>query len=60
MTGVKAVVKLKVVNVWGDINTDQTPNWAEINPGAGSGWTNISPSQSPNWTPVLVPSGFDD
>jgi len=60
VTGVKAVVKLKVVNVWGDINTDQTPNWAEINPGAGSGWTNISPSQSPNWTDVLVPSGFDD
>jgi hypothetical protein len=60
VTGVKAVVKLKVVNVWGNINTDQASNWAEINPGAGSGWTNISPSQSPNWTDVLVPSGFDN
>jgi hypothetical protein len=60
VTGVKAVVKLKVVNVWGDINTDQTPNWAPIVPGAGSGWTEITPSQTPNWTDVLVPSGFDN
>jgi hypothetical protein len=45
VTGVKAVVKLKVVNVWGDINTDQTPNWQDINP-----------SQTPNWTDVLVPN----
>jgi hypothetical protein len=49
VTGVKAVVKLKVVNVWGDINTAQTPNWSQI-----------TPIQSPNWTKVLVPSGFDN
>jgi hypothetical protein len=60
VTGVKAVVKLKVVNVWGDINTDQTPDWQNIVPGAGSGWTEINPSQTPNWTDVLVPSGFDN
>jgi hypothetical protein len=60
VTGVKAVVKLKVVNVWGDINTDQTPNWQDINPVQVSAWSEINPSQTPNWSPVLVPSGFDN
>jgi hypothetical protein len=46
--GVKAVVRLNTVNVWGLINTDQTANWA-----------NINTTQTPNWTNVLVPQGVD-
>lgn len=30
LTGVKAVVKLNTVNVWGLVNTAQSPNWTEV------------------------------
>ena len=41
LTGVRTRVRLNRVNVWGLVDTAQTPNWADI-----------TPSQSPNWTEV--------
>ena len=30
LTGVRTVVRLNTVNVWGLVDTAQTPNWTEV------------------------------
>jgi hypothetical protein len=54
LTGVKAVVKLGVVNVWGDVNTFQDSVWVDVDTEQTSGWVDVNTEQESNWRDVIA------
>jgi hypothetical protein len=57
LTGVKTVVKLNVVNVWGDVNTFQDSVWSDVSANQDSNWTDVNAGQTSNWQDVLPQYG---
>jgi hypothetical protein len=50
--GLAAIGVIGPVNVWGEVDDDQTPNWQGINTVQSPDWNALSDTQSPSWTPI--------
>jgi hypothetical protein len=49
VVGAQAEGIVGVVNVWGEIDDDQTPNWQNISGAQSPVWGEIDDDQTPNW-----------
>tara|TARA_R110000868_G_scaffold2601_3_gene18668 strand:+ start:1214 stop:1399 length:186 start_codon:yes stop_codon:yes gene_type:complete len=54
LVGVEIQSALGAVLVWGELNTDQTPNYATINDSQTPGYVEINDSQTPGYVEIIA------
>jgi hypothetical protein len=53
VTGVAGTSALgNAINVWGLVNTSQTPDWNTVSDTQTPDWSTVSDTQTPNWQEV--------
>jgi hypothetical protein len=52
-SGVSTTVSLGVVQTWGALDDNQTPNWQNIADSQTPGWAPVADTQTPGWSPIL-------
>ena len=52
LTGVGATLDLSSVLVYGNIDTDQTPNYTNVSTSQSAGYSGVSTSQSPGYDEI--------
>ena len=50
--GVSAVITVKDVRVWSDVNDSQTSNFTPVNDSQTPNWSTVNDTQNPNWNEV--------
>ena len=54
VVGLAATGIIGFVNVWGEINDDQTPNWTPIANTQNPEWGTVSETQTPDWQDIAA------
>ena len=54
VVGLAAIGIIGPVNVWGEVNNDQTPNWTPIASAQTPAWDNVSETQTPDWQDIAA------
>ena len=54
VVGLAATGIIGFVNVWGEVDDDQTPNWTPIASTQSPSWDGVSETQNPNWQDIAA------
>jgi len=54
VVGLAATGIIGFVNVWGEVDDDQTPNWTPIASTQSPSWDGVSETQTPNWQDIAA------
>lgn len=52
VSGVNTIIRTGIINIWGLVNDDQTPNYTPVNDNQSAGYSEVNTTQNPDWTDV--------